>query len=132
MSYPIPLLTEILGSVSESLPVYYSSVDCHNGYWQCAMSPEASEKATFVTHRGAFRPKRLATGLCNAGTTFQMMMNKVLQGMNWSNAVPYLDDILIWSTDFGSHKQDLARLFQALEKHNIKSKASKYKFDRYI
>lgn len=42
-------------------------------------------------------------GLCNAPSTFQRMMDKVLHGMKWKHILVYLDDILIFSKDWKQH-----------------------------
>ena len=33
---------------------WFSTMDLASGYWQVAMSPDASQKAAFVTHEGLF------------------------------------------------------------------------------
>ena len=65
-----------------------------NGYWQVAMSPEAKRKAAFVTNEGLFQFRVMPFGLCNAPTTFERLMDRVLCGMRWSRCLVYLDDVI--------------------------------------
>ena len=42
-------------------------------------------------------------GLCNAPATFQRLIQKVLERLNWENCFVYLDDILIVSKTLEDH-----------------------------
>ena len=67
-------------------------MDLTSGYWQVAISPEAKQKAAFVTNEGFFQ-------------------FRVLCGMRWSRCLVYLDDVI----SFGrSIPEALVRLEEVL------------------
>ncbi|XP_058051873.1 uncharacterized protein K02A2.6-like, partial [Ahaetulla prasina] len=60
---------------------------------------ETAEAQTIVTHRGVFKCARLQFGVSVAPGLFQNLMEQLLQGL--PGVVPYFDDVLISSTDWG-------------------------------
>ena len=91
------------------------------------MSPESSDKTAFITRRGAFKFKTMPFGLCNAGATFQRLMDLVLTGLNLDICVVYLDDIVIFSTTPEEHLDRLVQVLERLKQANLKLKPSKCK-----
>ncbi|XP_026567937.1 uncharacterized protein K02A2.6-like [Pseudonaja textilis] len=63
---------------------------------------------TIVTHRGAFRCRRLQFGVSVAPGIFQSLMERILQGL--PGVVPYFDDILVSA-------RDRPQLFQRVTDH---------------
>ena len=55
--------------------------------------------------------------LRNASATFQRHMNNILQRM--TNALAYVDDIIVFSANEQEHKIHLTDLFQRLSKHGM-------------
>ena len=45
-------------------------------------------------------------------------MDSVLAGLKWHSCIVHLDDSLVFSTDFGSHLQDLQTVFQRLRQYS--------------
>ena len=64
-------------------------------------------------------------GLCNAGATFQRVIEKVIE--NLKNTSAYIDDLLTISKLFEEHLEHLRALFERLREVNIKVKTSKCK-----
>ena len=77
---------------------------------------------------GIFEYKVMPFGLRNAPSVFQRMIDNTLVGLVGICCVAYLDDILVFSPDIQSHKQDLFKVFQALSVCNLKLKRSKCEF----
>ena len=59
----------------------FSTMDLASGYWQVAMSPDASRNAAFVSHEGLFHFRVMPFGLCSTPATFKRLMDRVLSGI---------------------------------------------------
>ena len=66
----------------------------------------------------------------NAPACFQRFMEQCLNGYQDDFLIPYLNDLLIFSSSFDEHVQHLKLVFQKLKKFGIKIKASKCKLFR--
>jgi hypothetical protein len=64
-------------------------------------------------------------GLCNAGATFERLMEKVLSNLSWKVCLVYLDDIIILSKDFNEHMDNLRQVVGRLEQTNLKMNPKK-------
>ena len=67
-------------------------------------------------------------GLNNACQSFQALMNQVLRGLTWKYCLVYVDDVIIWSTDFESHLQHLDLVFQRLRMAHLTLRPNKCEF----
>ena len=65
-------------------------------------------------------------GLAQAPAYFQLLMNKVLKGLNF--AMTYLDDIIIFSENKLQHLEHLEVVFSQLREAGLKMKHSKCDF----
>lgn len=104
---------------------FFTSLDCTSGYWQISLSERAKKLVAFVCNKGLFQFNYMPFGLCNAGATFQRVIEKVIR--NLSNSSAYIDDILTFSKVFEAHLQHLRVLLEKLKEANIKVKTSKCK-----
>ncbi|GBP32232.1 Retrovirus-related Pol polyprotein from transposon 17.6 [Eumeta japonica] len=66
-------------------------------------------------------------GLKNAPATFQRMMNDILKGLIGNICLVYLDDIIIYSENKKQHLERLKKVFDALQRANLKINKNKYK-----
>ena len=64
-------------------------------------------------------------GLCNAPSTFERLMERVLEGLHWKILLVYLDDIIIYEKTFGEELDRIEALFQRLRKAKLKLKSKK-------
>ena len=60
---------------------FISTLDLSRGYWQVPMAAESKKKTAFVTPFGQFKFNVMSFGLQGAPSTFQRMMDNVLQGL---------------------------------------------------
>ena len=65
---------------------YFSSVDCISGYWQIKMSERAKQITSFICSQGLFRFNVMPFGLCNAGATFQRIVELIIRDLPASTA----------------------------------------------
>ena len=104
-AYPLPRIDEILDALSEAK--VFSIVDATSGYHQIAMNEEDIKKTAFSWKGQLYEYTRMPFGLCNAPATFQAVMDIVLAEDCWKHAIPYLDDIIIYSKTLEEHKKHL-------------------------
>uniref|UniRef100_A0A5S6QH47 RNA-directed DNA polymerase n=1 Tax=Trichuris muris TaxID=70415 RepID=A0A5S6QH47_TRIMR len=89
--YPIPQVDRLLRSQAGGAT--YAKVDLANAYLQIRVDDESADAQTIVTHRGAFRVKRLQFGVCTAPGIFQSCVENLLRDI--PGVTPYFDDILV-------------------------------------
>ena len=61
----------------------------------------------------------------NAPSTFERLMDRVLQGLRWSRCLVYLDDIISFGTTFDDALDNLTLLFELLCSYGLQLKSSK-------
>ncbi|GFS75889.1 hypothetical protein TNCV_4665451 [Trichonephila clavipes] len=123
--FPLPNIEELLEKVSAAK--YISILDLTRGYWQIPLSPRAQRYASFVTTFGTFKPLRLPFGLKNAPYYFSRLMANLLRNCE-DFAVPYLDDIAIFSLAWDDHLKHLKDVFDRLHSARLHIKPSKCQF----
>ncbi|GBM62395.1 Transposon Ty3-G Gag-Pol polyprotein, partial [Araneus ventricosus] len=102
-------------------------LDLTRGYWKIPLSPRAQRYAPFVTTFGTFRPLRLLFGLKNAPYYFSRLIASLLRNCE-DYAVPYLDDVAIFSQSWEDHLRHLEDILDRLESAKLHIKLSKYQF----
>ena len=124
---PLPKIDEIYAKLEGS--TIYSTFDMRSGYYHLELSPESQPKSAFVVggpKGGKWEFKRCPFGLTQALAYFQMLVNKVLEGLNFTFG--YLDDILVFSKDMKQHLQHVRTLFKRLREANLKLTKRKCNF----
>jgi len=124
-AYPLPRSDACLDAMSGSC--LFSTFDLRSSYHQLPMDPGSADKTAFVTRRGSFKFRTMPFGLCNAGATFQRLMDLVLTGLNLEICLVYLDDIVVFSTTPEEHLKRLTQVLERLKQANLKLKPSKCK-----
>ena len=125
-AYPLPRIDTTLDTLAGSH--WFSTIDLLSGYWQVEMEEEDREKTAFCTTEGLFQFKVMPFGLCNAPATFQRLMDLVLAGLQWSQCLVYIDDVIILGRSFEEHLDNLKQVFQRLREAGLKVKPSKCAF----
>ena len=108
---PLPKIDEIYAKLEGS--TIYSTFDMRSGYYHLELSQESQPKSAFVVggpKGGKWEFKRCPFGLTQAPAYFQMLVNKVLEGLDFTFG--YLDDILIFSRNIEEHLQHVRILFE--------------------
>lgn len=122
-AYPIPRIDESLDALGKAK--YFSGLDLMSGYLQVGKARDDHRKTAFTTPMGLYEYTCMPFGLMNAPTTFQRLMNTVLEDMNLSEVLVYLDDIIVFSSTIDEHLTRLERVFTRLRQHGLKLKPSK-------
>jgi len=104
---------------------FFSAFDLRASYHQVPMDMKDADKTTFIVRTGTYRFRRLPFGLCNAGSTFQQVMDLALKGLNFNMYLVYLDDIIVFSSTVEEHLIKLRKIFDRLRAANLKLKSSK-------
>ena len=71
------------------------------------MAEPDKDKTAFCTTEGLFQFRVMPFGLCNAPVSFQRLMDLMLSGLQWSQCLVYLDDIIVLGRSFGEHIKNL-------------------------
>ena len=77
---------------------------------------------------GFYEFNMIPFGLCNSPATFQRLIERCIGDLNLRFCLIYLDDIIIYSSTFEEHLERLEAVFEILEQHNLKLKASRCEF----
>ena len=104
----------------------FSTIDLRSGYHHIPLGKDSRAKTAFVTPFGKYEFLMVPFGLAQAPAYFQLLMNKVLEGLSY--AVTYLDDIIIFSKNEEDHLRHLEEVFCQLRQAELKMKCSKCDF----
>lgn len=110
--YPLPRIDDTLDRLSDAR--YFSSIDLKTGYWQIQVDERDREKTAFITPDGLYEFKVMPFGLCSAPATFQRLMDTVLAGLKWQICLVYLDDVVVFASNFSDHMKNSGRYWTQL------------------
>ena len=122
-SYPLPHVRDVLDQMNGAK--FWTTLDAASAYWSMPLSEKDKEKTAFSVPRGKFEFNVTPYGLCNAGASYQRMMDIALAGLPSDRILAYMDDIVIFSTTFDEHLKNLEQVFQRLSHSGISLKLSK-------
>ena len=128
ISHPLPRVEDVFDAIGESKAKLFTSLDLNSAYFQIPLDPSTSHKSAFVTHEGVFEFSRMPFGLRNSPMSFQASMSLVLKGLNWKFVLCYIDDILIFSSNFQEQITHLNEVFQRFREANVTLKPNKCNF----
>ena len=125
--HPIPLIEDLLDRLSDAK--YFSVLDAKSGYHQMPLRAEDTEVTAFVTPWAHLEwSERTPFGLKGAGYSFQRMMAVILGESNFTEALCYLDDILIWGTTWEEHMNRLNSVLSRVQAAGLALSIKKCKF----
>jgi len=122
-AYPLPRTDMCLDAMSGAR--WFSTFDLRSSYHQVAMKEEDSEKTAFICREGQFKFTTMPFGLCNAGATFQRLMDMVMSGLAFEVCLVYLDDVIVFSSTMDEHFDRLRSVLTRLKGAGLKLKPSK-------
>ena len=127
-TYPLPLIQDVLDSIGQSNSSIYSIIDLKSAFWQVPIHKDSRQFLTINSHLGKFSYKVLPFGLHSSPAAFQRLMNIVLKGINWENAIAFIDDVVVYSSSPQQHLFHLEEVFKRLHEAGLKLKPQKCVF----
>ena len=122
--YPLPRIDDLFDRLQGGK--YFSSLDLMSGYHQIRIKDSDVPKTAFRTPVGHYEFLVLPFGLSNAPATFQSVMNRIFQNLDF--VIVYLDDILIFSRTLDEHKRHVEIVLDILRKEKLIAKLPKCSF----
>ena len=105
--YPTPYMEVLLSKLRQCR--YISMIDLSNAYHQIPLTQRSKPVTAFtVPGRGHWMYKRMRFGFCNAGASFQRLMDGIIGDME-PFVYCYFDDIVLVSSDFETHLEMLQK-----------------------
>ena len=127
-TWPIPSIEEKFDTLEGS--AFVTSIDMSAGFYQVPLEKFSQDYTAFSTPFGCFNWLRMPMGPTGSPPTFQSLVEKVLAGLTWKICVPYLDDIIIFSSTPEEHLERLRLVFQRFCAHTLKVNPHKCDFFR--
>ena len=127
-SFPLPRLSDMLDAIGEANAKFFTTADISKAYWQIPLDEVSKERSAFITYDGIYAWNSMPFGLMNAPATFQSLMSSIFLQINWRYVLCYIDDIVVFSSTFEMHMQQLAEVFQRLREAGLKLSPSKCSF----
>ncbi|CAI7730001.1 unnamed protein product [Closterium sp. NIES-54] len=125
--FPMPRIDDILDRMTGSL--YFSVLDVKSAYHTIRVAEEDIPKTAFVTSSGQYEYVRMPFGLKNAPATFQRLMTTIFR--THLNAIPYLDDIIVFSNSWEEHLEHLRDVFERVKANHLLLKPNKCELGFY-
>ena len=125
--HPIPVIDNLLDRLGTAN--FFSVLDAKAGYHQMPLKREDSEATAFVVPWGQYEWNDCTPfGLKGAGYSFQRLMSMVLGECNFTAALCYLDDILVWGKTWREHMDRLRVVLAKIRKAGLALSPNKCKF----
>jgi len=103
-------------------------MDLASGYNKVPVAEADRPKTAFCTPFGLFECNHMPFGLCNAPSTFQLLMQRVFGDQQYQSLLLYLNNIVFFSSTFEQHQERLEVVLQRLQHKGLKAKFSKCSF----
>ena len=92
-AYPMPRIDDLIDQLGKAR--FITTLHLTRGYWQMPVAAGDQYKTAFTTPYGLYQFKVMPFGLCGAPASFQRLMDKIVNGLDFAAA--YLDDLVIWT-----------------------------------
>jgi hypothetical protein len=125
---PVPRIQDVIdGLIGKS---WFSTLDQGKAYHQGFMKPECTHLTAFCTPWALYEWIRIPFGLSQCCGAFQTFMEEVLWDLRDKTCVPYLDDVLVFSSSFVEHLENVRAVLRRLGAKGVKLKPRKCRIFR--
>lgn len=125
-TYPLPKIQNLLLNLSRYK--FFTTLDLPSAYWQIAVPKDLQEKLSFTTPWGVFTYHRLVFGLRTAASTFQELIDSIIQIAGIEGCYAYQDDIVIGANNFQEMFKKIQTILEVMKKYNITLSPAKCNF----
>jgi len=125
-SYPLPLIQDIFEHLGKAR--IFSKLDLRSAYNLVRIKEGDEYKTAYTCKFGHFEYLVMPFGLKNAPAVFQHFINDVLEDCIGKFAYAYIDDIIIFSSDFATHIIHVKTVLLCLRKAGLYAKLEKCEF----
>ena len=116
--HPIPRVDGLIDRLSEAK--FFATLDAKCGYHQMPLKEGEEDITAFVVPFGQYEFCRgTPFGLKGAGYSFQRFMSVILGESNFTDAVCYLDDVLVWGPTWEVFMDRLKRVMKRIAKAGL-------------
>ena len=122
--HPVPVISHLLSSIGNAS--IFGRLDLAQAYLQCTVTDEVARAQTIVTHRGAFKVKRLQFGISSAPGYFQALVENLLFGI--PGIFIYFDDIVIATKTQETFEESLRMVLSRFKEAGLRLKREKCEF----
>ena len=124
--WPMPRVEDIFSKLGKAR--CYTTLDLRSGYHHIAVDEKSIKKTPFVAPFAKYGYLKVPFVLVQAPAYFQNLMNKVLNGLNFTLA--YLNDIIIFSETAEQHLKHVQIMLTSLKQAKLKLKKNKCAFSK--
>ncbi|XP_011688730.1 PREDICTED: uncharacterized protein K02A2.6-like [Wasmannia auropunctata] len=125
--YPLPLIEDQLDKLQEAK--VFTTLDLRNGFFHVNVAEDSRKYTAFVTHCGQYQFSKVPFGLCNSPSVFQRFINCVFsEEIKKGVVIPYLDDLIIASSDVEENIKRLKRVLQTASEYGLEINVKKCQF----
>jgi hypothetical protein len=122
-SAPIGNIEDNLARLSRS--TVFSGIDSIGAFHVIELEEKDKAKTAFATPWGSYQFVRMPFGLAGGPSSYARLVHMVLDGIPYTQALPYLDDTVIHSKDLSGHFLALDRVLESYEKAGLKLQPAK-------
>lgn len=122
--YHLPTVDELFADLAGC--TVFCKLDLRQAYLQLELNDESTKFLVLNTHRGLYKCKRLWYGVASAVGIWQRTMESIFASIPKLKIL--IDDMIIGGTDKKALLETLDKVFEILNKYNIKINVDKCKF----